>query len=328
MENKKNKYLSIKTKVTLSIVLFVLIILAIVLSFSYISARNSARDAIKKELINIVGIAALQINGDDHSLIKNITDDQNYKITDISSEIEDVNDKNSEPYNKIKKILQKIRDNSTDIIYIYTFRENEKKEIYFVVDAEEDLVNMSQLGDVYNDASIFLKKNFSTIDKPIVEPSFTTDKWGTWLSGYAPFYDSLGRKEGVLGVDIGASNILKKEKDILMVYLLTFIISAFFAIILSFILIKKLIGSIMSLSNILKKDNTLNIENISNDEVGELAGVIKNIMEKTNISQKEKDESIIEKTSMLEKINKLMVGRELEMIKLKKEINELKNNKQ
>ena len=53
------------------------------------------------------------------------------------------------------------------------------------------------------------------LDDAMVDESFCTDRWGTWLSGYAPFYGPDGRREGVLGMDIAAAGVIAREQQFL-----------------------------------------------------------------------------------------------------------------
>ena len=313
MENNKDKkHISIKTKITLSIVSFILIILTIAFVFSYLNTRSISRDGIKNRLLNMVSIASLEINGDEHKLLKTTSD------------------QDTEPYKNIVKKLKNIQGSSGDIYYIYTMRENNKGEITFIVDPDDsDPNNISPIGEVYNDSSEFLKNNFNNIGKPIVENDFYSDQWGTWLSGYAPIYDNNGIKDGVLGIDIDAKNVLKIENHILWVYIIAFFISVFLSTIFGFVLSRRLASSIVEITNILKntsKEDSLEIKNNNSDEIDELAKVIKDTMNEVDVTKKNQDDRILEKNKTLERLNKLMVGRELEMIKLKKEIIDLKNN--
>jgi len=205
-------------------------------------------------------------------------------------------------------------------------RENEKKEIVFVVDAEENPVYVSHLGDIYTSASPLLKSNFSTINSSIVEKNFYTDQWGTWVSGYTPFYNKDGKKAGVLGIDIKASDIINKERNISYIYFLTFLLSGLFASLVGINLSKKITRSITSLNNILKDEKNLEIFPASNDEIGELKRAFETILEKNNKSKIEIEEHLLGETKTIDKINKILANKEVEIAELKKEIGKLKNN--
>lgn len=310
MENNKNKrYFSIKTKITASIVSFVLILLAVVFYFSYLNVKKIYQEDLNAHLLNMVSIASLQVSGDEHSLLKVPADEQ------------------TDPYKNIVKVLKNIKKNSPDIYYLYTMRENDEGEITFIVDPDDsDPSTVSQIGDVYTDASQFLKDNFNKMDKPMIEPSFYSDQWGTWLSGYAPFYNKEGIREGILGIDISASQIINNERNMMFTYLFYYIISGFLSVLFGLYLSKRLTKSILSLTNLVKESNNdkeMESTPIIIDEVEELSNVLKSKLRDVNSSQKMLIKEMEDKTKTLEKVNKLMVGRELEMIKLKKEIIEL-----
>ncbi len=186
---------------------------ASILSFYFIE-KKSIYELNKNRLKDIVSIAAKQIDADVHStLIKPKHENKaNYKL--------------------IKSELQIIRDSVSDIFNIYTMRYDKSGKIIFVVDAEEDIVKIAHLGEIYNDPSFFLKKNIKTIKNPIVERDFYTDKWGTWLSAYAPFYNSLGKLEGVLGIDIKSTVIKQYENNLLENVIIIF--AVFFPLIIFF----------------------------------------------------------------------------------------------
>jgi len=310
MENQKpKKFLSLKIKTTISIVSFVIFILGIVFFISYINTREIIEHDLRDRLQNMVGIGALQVNGKGHN------------------ELQTLADEDSVAYKYFIKILRDIDKSSSDIYFIYTMRQDAQGQIVFVVDAD-NTGNVSHIGEVYNDASPFLRNNFNRINQPVTEEDFYTDKWGTWLSGYAPIYDEAGNKEGLLAIDISAADLISRENNLKLAYLLGFIIFGLFSVILSLLLSNRLTKSLISLTRFVKDmDETpdLEVETINNDEVSELAGALNAKMTKVNLSQSEKDQRIIEKNKMLERTNKLMIGRELEMIKLKKEIVDLKN---
>ncbi|MEQ1933135.1 MAG: hypothetical protein ABL962_04560, partial [Fimbriimonadaceae bacterium] len=48
---------------------------------------------------------------------------------------------------------------------------------------------------------------------PLVEGEPSNDKWGTFISAYAPFFDSKGRFEGVVGVDLTMDQDLARRRS-------------------------------------------------------------------------------------------------------------------
>lgn len=194
-------FISLRLKLAVSFALLAILTVGVV---SYISFQNTRKQLdldIRARLRDAVSIAALQIDGDIHTT-----------LTQTEQEI-------TPEYLQIKTTLQKIRDAGTNYRYVYTMRQDENGNVVFIVDAEEDPTLVSHLGDVYDDASDFLKKNIATIDEAVVEDEMYTDKWGTWLTGYAPIYRSDGTRDGILGMDISAENILAQERQALSRYL-------------------------------------------------------------------------------------------------------------
>jgi signal transduction histidine kinase/ActR/RegA family two-component response regulator len=95
---------------------------------------------------------------------------------------------------------------------IYTFKRDEDGTIRLIVDSETDYdMNgriegereaRTQIGEPYDSESKVLTDAFSGLFQFDPEPA--TDRWGTWVSSYAPIHDSQGRVDGVLGVDFDA----------------------------------------------------------------------------------------------------------------------------
>lgn len=198
-------YLRLRTKVAICITIVALLTSTIVTVALYINARNQLRQEIRERLLDLVGISALQIDAYSHATLTNRDEE------------------NSLTYNEIKIVLQKIRERGTDIRYVYTMRQNPQGQIIFVVDAESNPDQVSHIGDVYTDAGPFLKSNFTTLDKPSIEPNFYSDQWGTWLTGYAPFYKPDGTRDGILGMDITASRVISRERQFLWIAIVAYL---------------------------------------------------------------------------------------------------------
>ncbi|HOJ50568.1 MAG TPA: hypothetical protein PKW55_07145 [Spirochaetota bacterium] len=47
-----------------------------------------------------------------------------------------------------------------------------------------------------------------------VDKEFTVDKWGVWLSSYAPIVDSDGNIIAAIGIDMAAQKLLNMKIDI------------------------------------------------------------------------------------------------------------------
>ncbi len=214
--------LKISHYITLIFIIFCMGVNILFTTTCYKAASKQAMNEIIRHLTDTVSIAALGLDGDLHTYI-------------ISSK----NDKSS-AYTTFKTALQKIKQASSDIHFIYTMERSPKGEILFVVDAETKPEQMATLGYMYTDAGPLLKSHFDHMTEPVVETSFYTDHWGTWLSGYATFNNSNGTRAGVLGIDISAETILKHQKKLLFISLCMFFFSLPLMLVLSIYLGRKI----------------------------------------------------------------------------------------
>jgi hypothetical protein len=167
---------------------------------------------IKIGLLSSVNAAASTINGDDHKLFNAQT-------------------KKSDPtYQNQAGQLERIRQATQDVRYIYTnILQGDK--VYFVVnpspqndsdgDGEPDPAPalMTQYQDYPPELLHALQQNQS-----IVTQHPYTDEWGTFISAYAPFYDSNGKWVGTLGMDLELEGFFHRVEPVQRLFEKTFMI--------------------------------------------------------------------------------------------------------
>ncbi|OIO93358.1 MAG: hypothetical protein AUJ96_30495 [Armatimonadetes bacterium CG2_30_66_41] len=168
---------------------------------TYRSVHSFARQAIRERLRDGVATGALLIDAETHRTLKTRADER------------------SPAYRRIKRCLQEIRKQDAEVRFVYTMRQHAKGQVVFVVDAEESLPDMARLGEVCVSPSPFCLDAFKKPYRAHTEDRFYSDKWGSWLSGYAPFFGKDGRPEGVLGMDISAARVTSYERRHLLVVL-------------------------------------------------------------------------------------------------------------
>lgn len=200
--SKRPRLLSLKFSLSCAFVSVVILTSILFCVTTFPGIKSFVREGIQERLGDSVGIASLQIDAQSHS------------------SLQERNDENTDVYKKIKKQLQKIRDRGTGVRFVYTLRKNQDGKICFIVDAEENEEDLSHLGDVYNDFTPDMLKAFEKPYQVIVEKEFFEDKWGNWLTSYAPILNEDGSLEAVLAMDISAEKVIAYERQ----YLLTFII--------------------------------------------------------------------------------------------------------
>ena len=250
------KKISIQYKLMIVLVIFVMLSTGSLTWIFYSKAKNRLLDDTRTRLRDIASISALQIDTDYHRMLIDREQEQ------------------SEAYRAIKKSMQRLRDSSTDIKYIYTMRYDGSGTIRFVVDAEENPQDIAHLGEIYDDASDYLRSHIAGMRQTLVEKNFYTDEWGTWLTGYAPVYNSAGGIECILGIDIAADRVLAYQKNLRNLYLSIFLLCIPIMLIAGWLLGRTMTVPIKELETYTRKisqgDFDVKIPRRTNDEIGEL----------------------------------------------------------
>ena len=215
------------------------------------------REGLRHRIKDAAAIGAGRLNGDDFA-----------GLTDPSQE-------DSPTYRRLQSELRRIRDAGSDYRYVYTMRQSAEGKIRFVVDAEEDPELISHLGDIYEDAGPALVSSISIVRESWAEKEFYTDKWGTWLTGYAPIMDSDGRVKIILGMDVAATTAIQREHKFLWAALAAFGVSLPVSLLVGGLLGRKLARPIIALTDgaerIAGGDLDYTVEAGSKDEIGGLA---------------------------------------------------------
>lgn len=132
--------------------------------------------------------------------------------------------KHNAAYRDIQKRYIELLEANSQVAYIYTVILKEDKP-YFIIDtkqsrfqsaegSKEDTANVMEL---YDDIAAYclkaLHQGVVTVeDKPYA------DKWGSFFSSYAPFYDASGKLVGVVGVDFDAADYKHHIHELWMMF--------------------------------------------------------------------------------------------------------------
>ena len=199
-------------------------------------------------------------------------------------------------YESLKGRLINLLAVDPEIRFTYIYTQNNDK-LYFMVDSEpEGSKDIALPGMEYIISSAEYSKPFTDGKSLVTKPA--TDQWGTWVSVLVPMKESsTGKVIAVFAMDYPASQW--NDEALFQTVQAGFIIFIIYLLFLAFIILVK--------SNLKLKESE------------------QQVRERTkSLEQSEAD--LIRTLSDSEKINKLMVGRELEMINLKKQIIDLKNS--
>ncbi|HPC38763.1 MAG TPA: adenylate/guanylate cyclase domain-containing protein [Exilispira sp.] len=207
---------------------------------------------------DIAGVSALKIDPEKHKVLMTREDEKR------------------EEYIEIKNYLKEIRNINPDIRFVYTYRLNSNGQIEFVVDSE-DGIDASHIGEIYDE---YTNEMIDVLYKPYkinTDKEFTVDKWGSWLSSYAPIVDSNGNIIAAIGIDVDAKKVIEYENKYLLTIMFSSILVSIFVLILGLIIAKMISTPLSELTSIIKMIEKLKLDNQK--------AVISNIKEITEISE-------------------------------------------
>lgn len=122
-------------------------------------------------------------------------------------------------YQQEARKLGEIKSRLKDIRYIYTLAKA-KSGYIFVADPTppgdhdgDGIEDKSFLGDPYPEITSAARACFER-GVVTVEAEPTQDRWGTFISAYAPIFGADGKVVGVLGVDRHANDIAEHQRDL------------------------------------------------------------------------------------------------------------------
>lgn len=110
-------------------------------------------------------------------------------------------------YAFIKTLLTRVRNANPDVRFIYLLSQRTNGSLVFYADSEPSTSeDYSPPGQIYDEAPEKMYRVFKE------RQSFAdrySDRWGTWVSGYAPVYDQFGRLVAMLGIDVPADAYMR-----------------------------------------------------------------------------------------------------------------------
>ena len=148
-------------------------------------------------------------------------------------------DKTSTLYQTNIARLRDLVDSNPDIAFIYVMR-RDGSEIRFVLDSDPD--TPAEPGEAHTTPAPALLEGFY---RPSFDRELLTDKWGTFLSGYAPLSGSGSRY--VIGIDMRADEVANKLNELQVTGALSFAFSLLLAFLFSHFLSRSQVKRINAL---------------------------------------------------------------------------------
>lgn len=171
----------------LFIIIISSLIIAIVSVGSVIYVGKRVSDVERKNLLQQVQNISVAINSEDIKM-----------LSGTSSDLD------TPEYNKLKQILKKANDMNFDIRFSYLMGMHDGQEFFFADSEDPSSNDYSPPGQLYTESTeedLFNHRNgIAYTSGPY------TDAWGTWISAYAPIFDTSGNVEAMLGIDLSSAD--------------------------------------------------------------------------------------------------------------------------
>ncbi len=158
----------------------------------YRSAEAGMKKQVQNGLLGIAKSAAELTDGDAHQ-----------QITEPAQMGSLLYEQIREPYFKLLKA-------NPNVTFIYTAIQKDDK-VYFIMDSKlfkpDEKVEYTDIMTQYDDATEVMLQSFQE-QKALVEDQVYSDDWGTFLSGYAPVFNSKKEFVGIVGADMQVNDYL------------------------------------------------------------------------------------------------------------------------
>ena len=258
----KLRFKTLRSRLIFHFTLISFILCVIMGSFVTIYTHNLFMNNIRDKAKNLATAAALMVDGDQHQQIKSESDDL---------------------YKQQVKLFQQLQK-ETGVLYVYSLiKDGDKTRFVLDTGVGED---HSPLGLEY-DYSTEMAEAFA--GKALASKNIDTDQWGSYLSGYAPIYDSNGNITGITGVDIDALYIAAEERSLVIKIVLFSIMCICLGILFSLLISHRISKPLASINQRMSElaetggDLTQKIEIETGDDIERLSKSVNAFIEKIRV---------------------------------------------
>lgn len=185
---------------------------------------------------------------------------------------------NTPQYKSIAGELNKIRDVVPSIAFIYIMEKTHKECVFkFIIDLHPGSIDTQPVpakpGEEYNCA--LYPEMMKAFSGPSADNEIVKDRWGIFLSGYAPIRDENGEPVAILGVDMSARDVYDLQREVkkraLFVLFLGVILSVILGTFISLKVTKPVKELIEGTRRISEGDLDYKVKTGGSDEMSELA---------------------------------------------------------
>ncbi|WP_370979207.1 diguanylate cyclase [Agaribacterium sp. ZY112] len=212
---------SIRTKLFLSHFLAILLVSGSIGSFFYTSAIDELTESLQSRLKHSAALLAQSFDGN--------------KLDNIVTR----KDTNSPEYRFYQKEVRDLAEANPDIAFIYIMRKDQNSA-RFIVDS--DLEEPADLEELYDE---YIPELMSGFDVVSVDNEVTSDRWGSFMSGYAPIHGS--EHAYLVGIDMHADTFDAKLTALRTQGIASLVLSIIFAYACAHVLSRNMLARIQNL---------------------------------------------------------------------------------
>ena len=192
-------------------------------------------------------------------------------------------------YQDALRLLRDYRATNRDIAFLYVMRQ-ERGRIHFVLDSDSSSAQALP-GQVYDAAFPQLWKGFTTYS---ADDEIVQDRWGYFLSGYAPLKNGEGRY--LVGLDMRADEVQRKFRTIRLAGLASLGVSVVLAWVFSWWLARRITRPVRTLvartGEIADGRLEGTVEDPGHDEIGDLARAFNRMSSRLAASRQETEDAM------------------------------------
>jgi GAF domain-containing protein/HAMP domain-containing protein len=149
------------------------------------------------------------------------------QLPDLLADINAVTDENTSSYLILQQLQKITLATDPTIGSVYTLRQDQLGNIYYLVGTFSSELTEKRppihFGVFFDSPRQTLLDAFKSNSQFLIEKETRTDDSGTWISAFAPIFDTDGKRIAVFGFDISAKSLVDAERNMLVT---TFILLA------------------------------------------------------------------------------------------------------
>lgn len=176
------------------------------LGIIFYQANKALLYGVKTHLKDVANLAAIRIDGDAHK-------DLVHRDAIVTP-----------AYEKACEPLLQLRKEIPNIYYVYTLTFEKDRPIFvldttYFIENQGDDSSFAYPREVYDDAPAEVYEAWKTTSTLTSKRTYT-DKWGTFLSAFAPFRDSKGEVVGMVGIDISLKELNQRKRPLNIAFII------------------------------------------------------------------------------------------------------------